>query len=409
MKKGYLSEYFEGVAAKILTMVEVDDKKSNQHEFQGISSLRTIFGNAPEPQKFETRFLFFTESSEEPVSDDGFVTWSNVRRNNPDRSPEFHLYYSTNLVQKYAHAGDILLIAKKKKEDACLAIITRPSTTISSQLSWLFGVKPEEEEKAVAREISKTEKNSIRLFSSQILETIGISVETTGESFLDGILEIFSGKFPGTREFSEYARTTLSGIDPTRDYDQVLMAWLEREELLFRTLEEYLIKDRLKSDFKSVDDFISFSLSVQNRRKSRAGYSLENHLEALFQYNNIMYSRNPLTENRAKPDFIFPNIRHYDAPDSNPLYLTMLGVKTTCKDRWRQILVEADRIKKKHLLTLEAAISENQTSEMKAQEVRLVLPSAIHETYSAEQQKWLLSVSEFTDLVMENQKNISKY
>jgi hypothetical protein len=30
----------------------------------------------------------------------------------------------------------------------------------------------------------------------------------------------------------------------------------------------------------------------------------------------------------------------------------MLGVKTTCSDRWRQVLAEADRIQLKHLLTL---------------------------------------------------------
>ena len=41
--------------------------------------------------------------------------------------------------------------------------------------------------------------------------------------------------------------------------------------------------------------------------------------------------------------------------DSNKL--TMLASKTTCKDRWRQILNEADRIKIKHLFTLQQGIS----------------------------------------------------
>ena len=30
------------------------------------------------------------------------------------------------------------------------------------------------------------------------------------------------------------------------------------------------------------------------------------------------------------------------------LVSSMLGVKTTCKDRWRQVLSEADRIPQKH-------------------------------------------------------------
>ena len=33
MKHGYLSEYFEGVAAKRLSAVEADETKSNQHEY----------------------------------------------------------------------------------------------------------------------------------------------------------------------------------------------------------------------------------------------------------------------------------------------------------------------------------------------------------------------------------------
>ena len=42
----------------------------------------------------------------------------------------------------------------------------------------------------------------------------------------------------------------------------------------------------------------------------------------------------------------------------------MLAVKSTCKDRWRQILAEADRLPVKHLLTLEPGISVAQTDEM---------------------------------------------
>ena len=42
----------------------------------------------------------------------------------------------------------------------------------------------------------------------------------------------------------------------------------------------------------------------------------------------------------------------------------MLAAKTTCKDRWRQIINEADRIKLKHLITLQEGVSEAQFREM---------------------------------------------
>ena len=142
-----------------------------------------------------------------------------------------------------------------------------------------------------------------------------------------------------------------------------------------------------------VDGFIAFSLSVQNRRKSRAGYSLENHLEALLTERKIRFQRGIETENKNKPDFLFPGQAEYRNPSFDVAKLTMLGSKSTCKDRWRQVLSEAQRIEQKHLLTLEPGISENQTGEMRAKGLQLVLPRPLHETYRASQPSWLFSVS----------------
>ena len=174
-------------------------------------------------------------------------------------------------------------------------------------------------------------------------------------------------------------------------------------------MEQYLIKERIRKGFITngevdVDEFIHFSLSVQNRRKSRAGLSLENHIEALLQKHDILYSHTPVTENRSKPDFIFPSIETYRDATYPEIELTMLGAKSTCKDRWRQVLSEAKRIERKHLLTLESSISENQTNEMKDNKLQLVLPLAIHETYTSNQRPWLYSVKMFLDEVKEKQK-----
>ena len=81
----------------------------------------------------------------------------------------------------------------------------------------------------------------------------------------------------------------------------------------------------------------------------------------------------------------------------------MLGVKTTCKDRWRQILNEAARIDYKHLITMEPSISESQTDEMKGERVQLVLPQELHSTYTATQQQWLMNVNSFIGLAFNRQ------
>src|SRR3546814_18618400 len=78
----------------------------------------------------------------------------------------------------------------------------------------------------------------------------------------------------------------------------------------------------------------------------------------------------------------------------------MLAVKSTCKDRGRQVLAEADKIDDKHLLTLEPRISANQTSEMQAKRLQLVVPRPLHETYNADQQAWLFDIRAFTELAL---------
>jgi len=410
MKKGFLSQYFEGVAIKELSAVEADILASNQHEFNGVESLRKILGEPEGKVRYNATFMYLTDHTDEPVIEDGFLTWYDARQKaRIERGVmrwEYRLYFPTNQVSQLANEGDVLVIARRP-DNTLLAIVAEAGTTIARQILWLFGFSDISHPGFSVREELETEQDRIEFASRLVLENIGIEVEIAEDTLLDDMLERFGGNFPSTREFSAYARSTISDVIACEDPDIALMAWMEREEILFRTLERYLIAERLAEGFDGdVDGFISFSLSVQNRRKSRAGMALENHIEILFKECGVKYSRNPKTENNARPDFIFPGIKEYRDHAFDALLLTMLGVKSTCKDRWRQVLSEADRIDQKHLLTLEAAISENQTDEMKAKSLQLVLPSPLHPTYSDTQRSWLMSVADFTAHVIEKQKHI---
>jgi hypothetical protein len=73
----------------------------------------------------------------------------------------------------------------------------------------------------------------------------------------------------------------------------------------------------------------------------------------------------------------------------------MLAAKTTCKDRWRQILNEADRIPVKHLLTLQEGVSDTQFLEMRDAGVQLVVPEPVMGSYPDEVQPHLLSLERF--------------
>jgi len=158
------------------------------------------------------------------------------------------------------------------------------------------------------------------------------------------------------------------------------------------------VKERIDRGFDDVDSFTQFALSILNRRKSRAGAALENHMEYILQVREILYERAPVTENRSRPDFLFPGIQEYHDESFPAALLTMLGVKTSCKDRWRQVLSEA-------LLTLEPGISVNQTDEMRANGLRLVVPINLHDTYVSHQREWLMDVSGFMTMVSERQRS----
>jgi hypothetical protein len=409
MKKGYLSEYFEGVAAKRLSAVEADVLRSNQHEFNGVEGLRKILGEPDGKVSYQTKVIYLKDSDNDPIIEDAVFTWYDARqRARLERGVmrwEYRLYFPTTNVSLKAVEGDLMVIAKRR-DSGLMVIVAEGASSIARQIEWLFGFSELAQSGLSVKAELETESDRIEFASRVILESIGVEVEIAEDSFLDEMLKRFGGKFPTTKDFSAYARSTLKDVSAKDDADRVLMAWMEREEILFRTLERHLIADRLSSGFGGtedaavdVDGFLAFSLSVQNRRKSRVGLALENHLELVFQENGIRYSRTRATENKAKPDFLFPGHKEYHDALFDPANLTLLGVKSTCKDRWRQVLAEADRVEYKHLLTLETSISTSQTDEMKAKRLQLVLPIALHTSYTPEQQAWLMSLANFTEVV----------
>lgn len=408
MKRGYLSEYFEGVAAKRLSAVEADETRSNQHEYNATRAILDFMGRPAEKTRLPARFVYMSDEDEEPLFEDAFLTLYDSRERHPTRS-EYRFYFPTTQVSQLAGENDLLVIAKRR-DGGLLVIVAGNGSSAANQIEWLFGLSGDTLPGFSVRAELENEQDRVGFTATFILESIGVVVEPPEETWLDVMLSRFGGKFPKTLEFSSFARGTLQDVDPREDPDAALMAWMEREEILFRTLERYLIGARLSQGFGGnevdidVDGFMSFSLSVQNRRKSRVGLAFENHLSHLFGSLGIRHSRAAVTERRSKPDFLFPGIAEYHDPAFDPFRLTMLGVKSTCKDRWRQILPEAERISPKHLLTLEAGISDNQTDEMRSQGVQLVLPRALHETYSVSQRSWLQDVLGFTDLVVARQR-----
>ncbi len=407
MTQGQLGDYFKDVAWKRLSAVEVDPTRSNQREFNGVASLRQILGDS-RIDGLPAHCLYFGEEEEDTSTDQSYLTWYDARKDDLKRS-EYRLYFTKTSVTEKAEAGDLLIIGRQS-DDSLMVIIAKEGSSFENQMFWLFGIPDEMRDGFELRSIESNEQ--IGFAAGLILEQIGFEVVPADDMWLDEMLRRFNGEFPPTRDFSAFARETIAReridyIDGSANPDDVLISYMEREELLFKSLERYIVSERLETDFEDVDDFISYSLSVHNRRKSRTGYALENHLEVIFTDSCITYSRNKKTENRAKPDFLFPGIDFYHDLHFPVESLSMLAVKSTCKDRWRQALSEAARIEYKHLLTLEPSISVNQTDEMAANNLQLVVPKGFHHTYKPEQQPWLMDLDSFIRLVRTKQEQQS--
>jgi hypothetical protein len=155
----------------------------------------------------------------------------------------------------------------------------------------------------------------------------------------------------------------------------------ECEFEIFRSVEEAVELPTIRAGFTAVDDFIARAQTILQRRKARSGLSLELHTREIFVEERLRegkdFSHGPESDPGRRPDFLFPSETAYKNRHFPQARLRMLAVKTTCKDRWRQILNEADRIPKKHLLTLQEGVSEGQFREMTDAGVQLVVPSPI--------------------------------
>lgn len=407
MRRGMLSNLFAGAVAKRLTLVETITERSNQHEFQGVQPLRQLLGD-DDRKGVSTRFIWLSDE-QGSLTEDGFLSWSNVRKGKP-RPPEYHLYYSTNAVTEAMAVGDLLIIALRR-DGSFLTIVTPPDGAVQNQLLWLFGLEPPEEQTVTVQHLDAEHDTELGFAARYILDELSIEPEEPEADRLDRLIEPYGLIFPKTKAFSELARRSLPEVSANDDPDGALVDWLDQEERLFRRLERRVVAERIGNGFQTadaidVDGFLSFSLSVQNRRKARAGQALENHLEAVFLAQGIRYARGAQTENRNKPDFLFPGAADYADAAFPEARLTMLGAKSTLKDRWRQVLSEARRIDQKHLLTLEPGISGNQTDEMRAKSLQLVIPRRLHETFQPGQREWLIDLTSFLELVRGRQDAI---
>ncbi|MCM1124687.1 MAG: type II restriction endonuclease [Eubacterium sp.] len=247
--------------------------------------------------------------------------------------------------------------------------------------------------------ISPTETNSL-------IDVQKVSAVTQEELAVQEFINGLHVDFPTSDVMSAAARAIEQKVYDHAEYicsnpDEKIISWTNMEYTLFRALEYARYGEIITKGFQSVDEFIRVANVVLNRRKSRAGKSFEHHLAAIFDGNCIEYSAQAVTEGNKKPDFLFPSQEAYHDYGLSTDYIVSLAAKTTCKDRWRQVLSEADRLRDrpKYLCTLQQGISKAQLDEMWEQNVILVVPKPYIATYPKDRRNRIWTLAQFVQYV----------
>lgn len=232
--------------------------------------------------------------------------------------------------------------------------------------------------------------------------TVPVDAETEEECLerrFREVLRTLGDAFPTTAAMSQYTLDALRAcVDGFAEFppDDRLMRSLETEFRLFRRVERQICSPEVTRVFASVDDFIRTAQTILQRRKSRAGKSLENHVYSILQDQGVAFARQVRLES-STVDLLIPDARSYFDEAVDRSRVLTVAIKTTCKDRWRQILPEAPRVPVRHLITVQKGISARQVEEMRAARVQLVVPRALHREYPDESRAALLTIEGFVE------------
>lgn len=235
--------------------------------------------------------------------------------------------------------------------------------------------------------------------SAALRESIQRRQHASASCWLDeaALPDSWRNVFPSPLEIHNLALTMapFAGLD----LDDRLIKRRRCEYQVFLSVEQAHEFGALARGFSSVDEFVQRAQAILQRRKARSGRSLELQVKTLLGEAGLIegthFSYQAQTEQGKRPDFLFPNGDAYSEEGFDQAKLRVLATKTTCKDRWRQVLDEADRVPKKHLLTLQEGISEGQMAQMNKAGLQLVVPRALFSSYPEAVRPTLMTVEAF--------------
>lgn len=210
---------------------------------------------------------------------------------------------------------------------------------------------------------------------------------------------------PSGENFSNFTFDVMERCIPnfsTKIVDEKVTLLLENEFKLYRLAERKVFQNQINRLYRDIDDFLSTANSILQARKSRAGRSFENQISQILRENRIEYAIRPIVD-QTRPDILIPNIQSYYDETFPAENKYSIGIKRTCKDRWRQVLNESPKIPRKHIITIQQGISAHQLEEMDRSGVTLVVPQQFHTLYPIVHRRNILSISDLINEIVRKQ------
>lgn len=185
--------------------------------------------------------------------------------------------------------------------------------------------------------------------------------------------------------------------DHRLNVDDRLMRRRDCEFELFKAIEEAIELPRAKAGFGTITDFLEAAQTVLQRRKARSGKSLEYHFREILLEESFREGSDFTFQPKAgnSPDFLFPSETAYLDPSFPRDRLRMLAVKTTFRDRWRQVAEECQGLPEKHMLTLQEGVSDAQYRLIRGAGIRLVVPAGRIAAFAKDIRPEILSLERF--------------
>lgn len=366
------------VAFKRLSAVEVDPSRSNQHEFNA-TRLRRELGIADEMSAGDLDVtVYLSDEPEDVVVDRGRFTLYDSRKGNPNRGPEYRLYYHETDAISQAAEGDLLVIFPSEVH-GLVAIVARTGTRVERQLARALLAGDDVDRFRVTDDPHLTGDSPGALSDAAVSQpAVPPDYPELAEAFISAAVARES--IPGSRQMAEAAQAAVLQGYGELGPDLQLYQALEAETDIYFALEERIQGARLarlQDQGASLTEVLSFAQSVHQSRKSRRGQSLQNHFAYILDREGIPYTAQCETEPGERPDFVFPGGSEYHDPAFPDQHLHMVACKTIAKERWRQILNEAQRVKWKRLLTVDPTLTQESLAAMESALLRVYMPAPI--------------------------------